>query len=141
MYVYILRILYHITPRHHADPDTLQVKDGISLLTMKNHVLMSYLQSLVLLSTHRVLGHSLIDRKAPSETFASTSRGTRGGGAGDLVDSLVEGRAVLEKAKTMETKMRYQIDKLVRMAKEAPNGTSNDVLAGQSITAEMNEII
>ncbi len=103
------------------------MKDGISLLTLKNISLTSYLNSIVLLSSHRALGHSLQVRTPAPEDFASRARSARGGDAGDLVDSLVEGRAILEKAKTMETKMRYQIDKLVRVAKEVqtPNATTD----------------
>jgi len=117
--------------RHKSDPEGSNHKDGISLLSLKNHVLMDYLHSLVLLSSQRILGHSLLDRTPPSESFASSSRGPRGSDAGDLVDSLVESRAVLEKVKTLETRMRYQIDKLVRIAREAPNAQSKDVIDGQ----------
>ncbi|KAG8895883.1 hypothetical protein FRB99_000292 [Tulasnella sp. 403] len=89
---------------------------------------MSYLQSLVLLSSHRILGHSLLDRSPPPESFASVSRTARGADAGDLVDSLVEGRLVLEKCRALESKLRYQIDKLVRIAKEE-SGKPTDVLS------------
>lgn len=119
--------------RHREDPEASNVKDGISLLSMKNLTLMSYLHSLTLLSSHRVLGHSLLDRSPPSEPFASSSRKARGSDAGDLVDSLVEGRAILEKAKNLEVKMKYQIDRLVRMAKDAPpNGAGPSAISGMS---------
>lgn len=118
--------------RHREDPNASNVKEGISLLSMKNYTLMSYLQSLTLLSSHRALGHSLLDRSPPSESFASSSRNPRGPDAGDLVDSLVESRAILEKAKNLEVKMKYQIDKLVRMGKDAPpNGTGLDAMSGR----------
>jgi U3 small nucleolar ribonucleoprotein protein LCP5 len=71
-----------------------------------------------------MLGHSLLDRSPPPQSFASISRHPRGSDAGDIVDSLVESRAVLEKVKTLESRMRYQIDKLVKLAQEAPNATS-----------------
>ena len=90
---------------------------------------MSYLQSLVLLSAHRVLGHALTDRKPPTQPFASSSRDERGADAGDLVDSMIESRVVLEKIKALESKMRYQIGKLVRLAKESP-ANAGDVLDG-----------
>ncbi|KAG8871431.1 hypothetical protein FRB97_008702 [Tulasnella sp. 331] len=123
------KVVRTLLEKHQKDPDALRFKDGISLLTLKNNVLLSYLQSLTLLSAHRILGHTLVDRTAPAQAFSSTSRTARGSDAGDLVDSLVEGRAILEKAKTLENKMRYQIDKLVRMAKEIPNDKSKDVLS------------
>lgn len=38
---------------------------------------------------------------------------------------------MIEKAKMLEGKMRYQIDKLVKMAKEVPNPAANDLLLGR----------
>lgn len=99
----------------------LDTKDGISLLSIKHHLLLSYLQSLVLVSAHRVLGHTLKDKTVPALPFSSADRDPRGSQAGDLVDSMVEGRIVLEKIKALESKMRYQIEKLVRLAEEAPS--------------------
>ncbi|KAG8990013.1 hypothetical protein FRB90_001971 [Tulasnella sp. 427] len=123
-------VLRTLLEKHREDPEASSVKDGISLLSMKNYTLMSYLQSLALLTSHRALGHSLLDRTPPSEPFASSSRKARGSDAGDLVDSLVESRAILEKAKNLEVKMKYQIDKLVRMGKDAPeNGGNADVIS------------
>lgn len=105
----------------------LDTKDGISLLSIKHHILLSYLQSLVLLSPHRVLGHSLTDRSPPAQPFSSPNREARGSGAGDLVDSMIEGRVVLEKIKPLEGRMRYQIEKLVRVAEEVPSSNQNAV--------------
>lgn len=89
--------------------------------------MLSYLHSLVLLSSRQAIGHSLSERRQPADPFSSTERSARGDGPGDLVDSMVEGRIVLEKVKTLEGKMKYQIDKLVRLAQEVPK-------AGASIT-------
>src|ERR1700722_9729175 len=94
------------------------MKDGISLLSLKHHLLISYLQSLTLLSARRALGHSLAVKSPPPLPFISPDRGPRGSGAGDLVDSMVETRIVLEKTKVLESKMRYQIEKLVNLAAE-----------------------
>lgn len=77
-----------------------------------------YLQAATLLVAHRGLGHSLIDRSPPNVPFASSSRPPRGDHAGDVVDQMVEGRLVLEKIKALEGRMKYQIDKLVRVATE-----------------------
>lgn len=79
------------------------------------------MQSLALLHSHRVLGHSLTTRSPPSEPFNSRERGRRGADAGDFVDSMVEGRVVLEKIKLLEGKMRYQIEKLVQLAAVDPS--------------------
>ena len=75
----------------------LDTKDGISLLSAKNSVMVQYLQSIVLLSAHRAQGHSLSDRTPPSKPFGAPERESRGSGAGDRVDSMIEGRVVLEK--------------------------------------------
>ncbi|KAK0458557.1 uncharacterized protein EV420DRAFT_1543100 [Desarmillaria tabescens] len=69
--------------------------DGISLLSLKNHVLLSYMQSLLLLSCLSQ------PRSPPQQPFSDPDRDTRGDGPGDL-----RGR------------MRYQTDKLVRLAKD-----------------------
>lgn len=107
-------------------PD-FDLKDGISLLSVKSHLMVSYLQSLVLLSARRALGDSLAERTPPTEPFSSTSRGTRGSGAGDRVDSMIEGRVTLEKIKALESKMKYQIEKLVRVAEESAEAAKNAV--------------
>ena len=89
--------------------------------------MVSYLQSLVLLSARQALGHSLTERTPPAEPFSSTSRSARGSGAGDRVDSMIEGRVTLEKIKVLEGKMKYQIDKLVRVAEESADSANNAV--------------
>jgi U3 small nucleolar ribonucleoprotein protein LCP5 len=94
------------------------MKDGISLLSVKSHLMVSYLQSLVLLSARRALGHSLNERSPPSASFAAVERPARGDGAGDRVDSMIEGRVILEKIKVLESRMKYQIEKLVKVAEE-----------------------
>ena len=104
------------------------MKDGISLLSLKHHLLLSYLQSLVLVSARRATGDSLGERTPPTSLFSTVDREARGSGAGDLVDSMIEGRIVLEKIKVLESRMRYQIEKLVRVAEEAPSG--KDVAEG-----------
>ncbi|KAH9038916.1 hypothetical protein EDB85DRAFT_2072598 [Lactarius pseudohatsudake] len=108
-----------------------EFKDGISLLSLKHQLLLSYMQSLVLLHSHRVLGHSLTTRSPPSQSFNSPERGSRGVDAGDLVDSMIEGRIVFEKTKLLESKMRYQIEKLVQLAAEdaSDDKVVNDPLA------------
>ncbi|KAG1849146.1 hypothetical protein DFJ58DRAFT_704798 [Suillus subalutaceus] len=102
--------------------DDMDMKDGISLLSLKHHLLLSYLQSLVLLSARRATGDSLTERTSASSPFSTVDREARGSGAGDLVDSMIEGRVVLEKIKVLESRMRYQIEKLVRVAEEVPSG-------------------
>ena len=97
----------------------LNVKDGISLLSLKHHTMLSYMRSLALVSSHRVLGHSLSSRTMPTQPFSTTTRTPRGNGAGDLVDSMIEGRIVLEKIGALESRMRYQIEKLLKIAEDS----------------------
>ncbi|KAJ3843787.1 hypothetical protein EV361DRAFT_883057 [Lentinula raphanica] len=108
-------------------PSYFKNKDGISLLSLKHHVLVSYLQSLLLVSTRRALGNSLSERNPPPQPFSSSERSVRGAGSGDLVDQMIEGRIVLEKVKTLEGRMRYQIEKLVKAARQQEKVESDDV--------------
>ncbi|KAJ7243400.1 hypothetical protein B0H12DRAFT_1023091 [Mycena haematopus] len=106
--------------------------NGISLLALKPQLLLSYMQSLVLLSAHRALGHTISERSPPTQPFSDPQQSARGADAGDLVDSLVAGRVVLEKVRMLEGRMRYQIEKLVRAAQapeSAPNAAVDDPLA------------
>src|SRR6266545_813823 len=110
----------------------LDMTNGISLLSLKHQVFMSYLRSLVLIFARRLFGDSLTERSPPSLPFSSRDRGRRGNGAGDLVDSLIEGRLVLEKIEALDNKMRYQIEKLVRMANEPAQKA--DALEGEYVS-------
>ena len=94
--------------------------------------MLSYLQNLALLSAHRVLGHSLSDKSEQSESrpFGTSERPAHDGRPGHLVDSLVEKRVVLEKVKALESKMRYQIEKLVRLAEETPEEADKNIANG-----------
>lgn len=87
-----------------------------------------YLQSLVLLVARRAAGDTLENRTPPSLPFSTAERDPRGSGVGDLVDSMIEGRVVLEKIKVLESRIRYQIEKLVRIADQA----SKNVADGKS---------
>ncbi|KAI5981334.1 hypothetical protein EDD15DRAFT_2391889 [Pisolithus albus] len=99
-----------------ASLDAENMKDGISLLSSKHYLMLSYIQSLVLLTP-------------PSKPFSTRDRDSRGSGIGDLVDSMIEGRVVLEKVRVMESRMTYQIEKLVRIADEPPKAVTEDPLA------------
>lgn len=116
----------------------LHTRDGISLLSLKHHIMLSYLQSATLLMSHRALGHSLTERAPPTPGFASAERSARGSSAGDLVDRMVEGRLVLEKIKVLEHRMKYQIEKLVRVSTD-PQSTKN-VIDGKSLISTSSHI-
>ncbi|EPS96848.1 hypothetical protein FOMPIDRAFT_1167114 [Fomitopsis schrenkii] len=107
----------------------LDTKSGISLLSLKHHLMLSYIQSLTLLSARRAVGDSLTERAPPAMPFGAPERSARGAGAGDRIDSVIEARVVLEKIKVLEGRMKYQIEKLVRVAEEAPSAALNDPLA------------
>ncbi|KAF9228726.1 hypothetical protein BS17DRAFT_691170 [Gyrodon lividus] len=112
-----------------SSTDEMDTRDGISLLSLKHHLMLFYLQSLVLLSARRVAGDSLEDKASSSLPFSTVNRDARGAGVGDLVDSMIEGRVVLEKIKVLESRMRYQIEKLVRVADDASKNIADDPLA------------
>lgn len=96
-------------------------------MSLKHHVFLSYLQSLVLLTSRRALGNSILDRSQPDASFSSEDRGPRGSGLGDLVDNMIEGRVVLEKSKALEVRMRYQIEKLVKSVEEKDSESKNNM--------------
>ncbi|KAF9053207.1 hypothetical protein BJ165DRAFT_1446274 [Panaeolus papilionaceus] len=96
----------------------LRTTDGISLLSLKHHALLSYIRSLVLISSRRILGDSLTDRSAPIQPFSTADRDARGAKLGDVVDSTIENRILLEKLEVLQSKMRYQIEKLLKAASE-----------------------
>ena len=121
-YIYKVSLLSCFDRLSKGDLDT---QEGISLLSVKNNVMVQYLQNLVLLSAHRALGNSLTERTPPSKPWGDMDRDARGNNGGDRVDAMIESRVVLEKMKLMEGKMKYQIDKLVKLAEEEPGTAGN----------------
>lgn len=106
----------------------MDIQSGISLLSLKHQIMLSYLHSLTLLSAHRVLGHPLETTENEDSTsrntlaaFGDPERPETSGEPADLIDSLIEGRVVLEKTKGLESRLQYQIEKLVRLATEPVN--------------------
>ncbi|KAK4197304.1 hypothetical protein QBC40DRAFT_181397 [Triangularia verruculosa] len=103
-------------------------KDGISLLDVKNELLLSYLQNLVFLILLKL-------------------RQTRNGGSKDreheqdlddlVVTKLVELRLYLEKgARPLEDKLKYQIDKVLRAADDAERNSKAEEEAAAAVDAE-----
>ncbi|KAI1784057.1 hypothetical protein LXA43DRAFT_1101827 [Ganoderma leucocontextum] len=109
----------------------LDTREGISLLSLKHHLMLSYLQSLSLITARRAIGHSLAERSAPQAPFSAKDRAPRGDGTGDRVDATIEARVVLDKVKVLEGRMKYQIDKLVRIADEGASA-EKDIANGAS---------
>lgn len=83
--------------------------DGISLLDVKNELLLSYLHNLVFLILLKI-------RQYP----ASTSPDAQNELHDDVVKQLVELRVFLEKGvKPLEGRLKYQIDKVIRAADDS----------------------
>ncbi|TFK29828.1 hypothetical protein FA15DRAFT_663101 [Coprinopsis marcescibilis] len=111
-------------------PSDIDFRDGISLLSSKQHVLISYLRSLALISARRALGHTLNERSQTLQVFSALSREPRGNDLGDQIDSTIEGRIILEKIGALESRMRYQIGKLLKSAEDSSTAEAvNDPLS------------
>ncbi|KFY25134.1 hypothetical protein V493_04816 [Pseudogymnoascus sp. VKM F-4281 (FW-2241)] len=82
-------------------------KDGISLLDVKNELLLSYLQNLVFLILIKLRDYNSEDEETQSIDD-------------DVVQKLVETRVYLEKGvRPLEARLKYQIDKVLRAADDA----------------------
>lgn len=85
-------------------------KDGISLLDVKNELLLSYLQNLVFLILIKLRDYNS-DESDDEETQSIDD---------DVVQKLVETRVYLEKGvRPLEARLKYQIDKVLRAADDA----------------------
>jgi U3 small nucleolar ribonucleoprotein protein LCP5 len=90
--------------------EILPPKDGISLLDVKNELLLSYLQNLVFLILLKLRARSE-KNNSEDETLSPQD---------DVVKKLVELRVYLEKGvRPLENRLKYQIDKIVRSADDA----------------------
>jgi len=76
--------------------DELPTEDGLSFLELKHHLLLQYVINLTYGMLLKVDGR-LID-------------------GSDVIDRLVEIRVVLEKMRPIDKKLKYQVDKLIKMA-------------------------
>lgn len=96
-------------------PDTTTVlppTDSISLLDIKSELLLSYLQNLVFLILVKIRNQKNIDLSIDDEDSSNV--------ADEVVNKLVELRVYLEKGvRPLETKLKYQIDKVLRAADTA----------------------
>jgi hypothetical protein len=90
----------------------LQTKSGLSLLDIKIHSLLSYLTNLAFLVLLKTQGGQLEEHP--------------------VVDHLIEARTVLEKLRPLETKLRYQIEKLVKAATSALADAQQGIVAGSA---------
>ena len=99
-------------------------KDGVSLLDVKNELLLSYLQNLVFLILLKIRSASANARRSANKTEDGDGD-ENGADAGVLednvvVEKLVELRLYLEKGvRPLEDKLRFQLDKILRAASNA----------------------
>lgn len=92
--------------------DILPPKEGISLLDVKNELLLSYLQNLVFLILLKLRARSSgeTDQLHPQD---------------EVVQKLVELRIYLEKGvRPLENRLKYNIDKIIRSADDAARRTA-----------------
>jgi U3 small nucleolar ribonucleoprotein protein LCP5 len=88
----------------------LPPKDGISLLDVKNELLLSYLQNLVFLILLKLRSRSARDHGGEQVLHPQD----------DVIKKLVELRVYLEKGvRPLENRLKYQIDKIIRSADDA----------------------
>ncbi|KAH6658890.1 hypothetical protein BKA67DRAFT_542867 [Truncatella angustata] len=94
-------------------------EEGVSLLNVKNELLLSYLQNLVFLILLKIRNAKPANNnsKTDSETDLSAH----------VVEKLVELRLYLEKGvRPLEDKLRFQLDKILRSADEADRNAHRD---------------
>ncbi|KAI0798824.1 Sas10/Utp3/C1D family protein [Xylaria sp. FL0064] len=88
-----------------------EIENGVSLLDVKNELLLSYLQNLVFLILIKIR-NAKSNEAAPSENHAGISDA--------VVKKLVELRLYLDKGvRPLEERLRFQLDKIIRAVDDA----------------------
>lgn len=100
----------------------LSYPNGISLLSLKNSLLLSYMHRLTLLTMAKLQGRSLQSDEQVRKL---------------LVEELVRERVMLEKIRPLEAKLRYQVDKLVT---KADNADKQDAERAAGIAVDDDDI-
>lgn len=91
---------------------------GVSLLNVKNELLLSYLQNLAFLILLKIRNARDDDKKSADDQSDLSS---------DVVEKLVELRLYLEKGvQPLEDKLRFQLDKILRTAEDAERSAHRD---------------
>ncbi|KAF2477817.1 uncharacterized protein BDR25DRAFT_330465 [Lindgomyces ingoldianus] len=104
----------------------LPPKEGISLLDVKNELLLSYLQNLVFLILLKI--RSRTDSKIEDDATNIQD---------EVIKKLVELRVYLEKGvRPLESRLRYQIDKIVRSADDAARKATQALQSSDSNRAK-----
>lgn len=94
-------------------------EEGISLLSIKNELLISYLQNLIFLVILKIRGISILsDEPSPTQTVEEADLLDD-----SIVEKLVALRIYLEKGiRPLESRLKYQLDKLLAAADEPASG-------------------
>ncbi|CAH7684268.1 hypothetical protein BY996DRAFT_4645708 [Phakopsora pachyrhizi] len=93
---------------------TLNQRNGISLLDLKNQIMIGYIQNLINLCAIRIMKSSKKQQSLELDQDKSFVK-TRD----SIVEQLVWYRLVMEKIKPMEARLKYQIEKLLKKAQDA----------------------
>ena len=95
-----------------SSPPSLPTDQGMSFLELKNHLLLQYLQHLVMFV--------MIKLAPPADASASASSAKLAKAASErqeaVVRQLVYLRSVLEKLRPLDKKLKYQVDKMSKLA-------------------------
>jgi len=94
-------------------------KDGLSFLELKNHVMLDYMANLTYVMLRKCSGKSINGEKA--------------------IERICEDRTVLEKMKPTEKKLRYQIDKSLKVAESGQISTNDPLNFRPNLSALKNE--
>ncbi|KAK8844624.1 hypothetical protein IAR55_006471 [Kwoniella newhampshirensis] len=133
-----------VTKARNIDP-SLDFSSGLSLLLLRPHLLLSSLHNLIILLALRLTNAPLLPDASTSSAFstpfASSSRSrdaidTAQIAADELAGELVLSQEVMEKVRGLESKLDYQIKKLVGLAEaeekrgqEVPDDAEDDPLS------------
>ncbi|KAF2445614.1 hypothetical protein P171DRAFT_431009 [Karstenula rhodostoma CBS 690.94] len=102
--------------------DVLPPKEGISLLDVKNELLLSYLQNLVFLIVLKLRARKEEQELGPQD---------------EVVQKLVELRVYLEKGvRPLENRLKYQIDRIIRAADDAGRKATQTNKAAKAKTSK-----
>ncbi|KAI1875129.1 uncharacterized protein JN550_002558 [Neoarthrinium moseri] len=100
-------------------------QDGVSLLDVKNELLLSYLQNLAFLILLKIRNAKTSDNDPVDSDLSST-----------VVEKLVELRLYLEKGvRPLEDKLRFQLDKILRTADDAERSAQMQQANGGPVAA------
>lgn len=96
-----------------------ETKHGLSFLELKNHVMLDYMANLTYIMLRKCSGKSINGEKA--------------------IERICEDRTVLEKMKPIEKKLRYQIDKAIKVAESGKLSSDDPLNFRPNLSALKNE--